>query len=208
LASAILPPHSHAAQALGSRKEPATFIPQGWPVWEVPNFSDWREGDIVLVEATQWPIPAAQSASLNPLMRAGANWSHAGVYVGGGRVVDAMMNPGVVMQSIWNYCQARAIKVRRICAPNVPSANVRRIASAAISYIGQAYSLPQVLLAKLGLAKHPNPSGIYCSTLVGLAVAQATGLDLSQDPAWQPLYPAILASHPWLVDVPLEWRNY
>ena len=68
----------------------------------------------------------------------------------------------------------------------------------------------QVILAKLGWvgARVPNPLALYCSTLVSLVVTEATGVDLSGDPRYQPLYPAVLAMHPYLDDLLLEWRNF
>lgn len=52
-----------------------------------------------------------------------------------------------------------------------------------------------------------GPWQVLLSTLVGLVVADATGVDLSSDPAHQPLHPGTLAAHPDLADVLLEWRN-
>lgn len=173
----------------------------------MPNFSDWEEGDVILVDAANWVVPVVQSASTNPIMRAGSHWSHAGIYVGDGQIVDAMLGIGVIQQSVWNYCQYRELKVRRLADPTIRAVNLARIAPTARSHIGKGYSLGQAVLGKLGLANKPNPNGLYCSTLVGLTIVQATGIDLSYAPAWQPLYPAILAYHQWLVDVPTEWRD-
>jgi hypothetical protein len=53
----------------------------------------------------------------------------------------------------------------------------------------------------------PTPNALYCSTLIGLVVARATGYDLSSDTAHQPLHPGTLAAHPELTDVMLEWRH-
>lgn len=179
---------------------------------EVPNFSDWNAGDIVLVEAGHTLIglglQTAQNISTRPLMRGGSNWTHAGIYVGGGQIVDAIWGRGVVQQSVWNYCQNRSLRVRRLSNPRIPATNVANIAKVAMSYIPQQYAWWQVVLGKLGLANAPKQDQLYCSTLVGLAVTQATGLDLAFWPSCQPLYPAILATQPDLTDVPLEWRHY
>lgn len=206
MASPVLPPHSYAAQSLGGTLE--RIVPHGWPVWEVPNFSDWKPGDVVLVEANSWPIPAAQLLSTNPLRRSGFRWSHAAVYVGNGEVVDAVYPTGVITQTVWNYCQHRQIRVRRLNVPNIPTTHIQQIATVARSCVGQPYSRAQLLLSLLHLAGKPRHDELYCSTFVAFSIDDATGLDLSYLPAWQPIYPAILAMHPWLDDVPLEWRKY
>lgn len=178
----------------------------------MPNFSDWRAGDIVLVEAIGFVggvIQAGQMITTNPLMAAGSQWSHAAIYIGNGMVVDATWGAGITAQSLWTYCQSREVTLRRIDDPSIPAADIQDIAKYAASHIGEPYSAIQALLAKLGWsgAQTPNPSALYCSTFAGLVVTEATGVDLSSDPIWQPLYPAMLASHSELVAVPLEWRN-
>jgi hypothetical protein len=67
----------------------------------------------------------------------------------------------------------------------------------------------QAVWAKLGIpsAQAPDPAALFCSTLVGLVVAEATGIRLWSDPNHQPLLPANLAAHPDLDPVLLEWRN-
>lgn len=63
------------------------------------------------------------------------------------------------------------------------------------------------MLSKLIPNQVANPAALYCSTLVGVAVVNATGLSLDADPKYQPLHPATLASHPGLAPVDLEWRQ-
>jgi uncharacterized protein YycO len=198
-------------QVLGSSIEPLT--PPGWPGTYVPNFSDWTLGDIVLVEGTGVTgnaIQLGQTISTNAAMRAGSQWSHAAVYVGNGDVVDATLAAGIQSRSVWNYCQSRAVTIRRITDPSIPSMDIAEIATKARSHIGQPYSIMQPLLAKLGWlgAQTPNNNALYCSTLVGLVVAEATGIELGSIPQWQPLYPAMLAMHSDLSTVPLEWRQF
>jgi hypothetical protein len=124
-------------------------------------------------------------------------------------VVDATFPSGVTQQPLWNYCENRAVTVRRLGDPNLSIAARRFIALAASAHVGEPYSVLQAVLAKLGLpsAQAPNPSALFCSTFAGLAVAEATGIRLWSDPQHQPLLPAILATHSDLELVPLEWRN-
>ena len=186
-------------------------MPAAWPGVYVPNFSDWRDGDIILVhraaDAAGHALQAAQALSLSPVTRAGSVWSHAAVYVGDGMVVDATIASGVSLRSIWAYCQAREVRVRRLSDPSIPATDVDEIALAARRHIGEPYSVLQAIVSKLVPGTVPTPNALYCSTLVGLVVAEATGVDLSSDPDHQPLHPATLAAHVELADVPLEWRH-
>jgi cell wall-associated NlpC family hydrolase len=182
-----------------------------WPGAQVPNFSDWQEGDIVLVHRAQdaigIAIQALQAASLSPVTRAGSLCSHAAIYIGDGMVVDATPAAGVSAQSIWNYCQTRSIQVRRLSEPSIPEFDIANIATLARQHVGEPYSVIQAILSKLFPGTLPIPNALYCSTLVGLVIADATGVDLSSDPVHQPLHPGTLAAHPDLMDVLLEWRS-
>lgn len=182
-----------------------------WPGTYVPNFSDWREGDIVLVHRTPdaigYAIQASQAASLSPVTRAGSICSHAAIYIGAGLVVDSTRGAGVSMQSVWNYCQSRAIQVRRLSDPSIPMTDIADISAFAQQHIGEAYSVMQAFISKVFPGTVPVPDALYCSTLVGLVVTDATGVDLSSDSAHQPLHPGTLAAHSELIDIPLEWRH-
>lgn len=198
-------------QGLGNarREHP---LPGCWPGTYVPNLSEWEEGDIVLVEAAGFSglvIRGVQAGTMNIAMLQGALWSHAAVYVGNGMVVDAAFPAGVTAQPLWNYSATRAVTVRRVGDPTVSLAMRRFIGVSATTHVGQPYSLLQAALAKLGIpsAQAPNPNALFCSTFAGLVVAEATGIRLWSDPKHQPLLPAILATHPDLDTVPVEWRN-
>lgn len=166
----------------------------------------------MLVEAAGFfgaVIQAGQAITSNPVMSLGSRWSHAAVYVGNGILIDAVYGTGIQQCSLWTYCHHRAITVRRIDDPAIPAADVAKIAGCAVSHIGEAYSVVEAVLAKLGWpsAQTPNASALYCSTFAALVIAEATGFELASDPQWQPLYPSMLAAHSDLSVVPLEWRN-
>ena len=61
--------------------------PVAWPGTYVPNFSDWREGDIVLFHRTPdaigYAIQVSQATSLSAVTRSGRIWSYAATYVDG-----------------------------------------------------------------------------------------------------------------------------
>lgn len=200
----VLPPHFGAGAVCNQISEPA--VPLGWPGTHCPNFSDWAPGDIVLVHnpiGVQGSLTAlAQRGSIKSAIRQAATVTHAGSYLGNGELIDATPGRPVSIVSVWHYCQARALELRR-----VPGVVGQDIADEARSYAGQPYSLWQVVLSKLILNHAQNPRAMYCSTLVGVAVANATGLTLDADPQHRPLHPAVLASHPALAIVDLEWRK-
>lgn len=121
--------------------------------------------------------------------------------------LDSIGRAQPIVKSVWNYSQTRAIQVRRLLHPSIPIADILDISGFAQQHIGEPYSVLQAIISKLIPGSAPNPNALYCSTLVGLVVAEATGVDLSSDPAHRPLHPGTLAAHPDLIDVLLEWRN-
>jgi cell wall-associated NlpC family hydrolase len=193
---------------VSARREPSA--PSGWPAKQVPNFSDWNAGDILLVHRTLdvvgRGIVLSQTLSLSPITSKGAEWTHAAIYVGGGILIDATLRKGVAAHSVWDYASTRQIRVRRIADPSVPASDIADIASEAHRHIGKSYSLLQAIASKLVPGTVPDPNALYCSTFVGLVVANATQIDLSSDPMHQPLHPGTLAEHGDLADVDLEWR--
>ena len=197
--------------ASGSSPARELNVPAAWPGHLCPNFSDWELGDIALVHHDQSAmgrvIVAGQKISANPLMTAGALCSHAAIYVGNGLILDATFGNKVMERSVWGYCQHRSIQLRRLNMPRVTTAQRHDIAAEAQNYLHQSYSLWEAIVSKLVPRRTPRRRSLYCSTLVSFAVADATGLDLALLPSWRPLYPAVLATHPWLIDVPLEWRQ-
>jgi uncharacterized protein YycO len=208
LLSTVLP---ELTQVLGTQRLPKEVqVPLGWPGTHCPNFSAWQPGDIVLVHKGAGfagaIIPAAQSASFNLLMLKHKDVTHAGIYTGSGMMVDATPGRPIAEVSVWDYCQTRKLQVRRLSDPSLPATSGMDIVREARLYVGQPYSTAQAVFAKLWPGTKAFRTRLYCSTLVEAAVVDATAVDLAADPSHQPLYPAILAGHPDLVDVMLEWR--
>lgn len=208
----ILASH-HDAVKIGLGRAPRERnIPSDWPGTYVPNFSDWREGDIVLVHGTQTSgamIRAGHHFSWKSSLIAGRDWSHAAIYVGDGEVVDCCLGVGVQKQSVWNYCQNRAITRRRLVDLSIPLNHIMDIANIARTKINSSYSVIEPLLAKLGWppAQSPNGEALYCSTFVSLVIAEATGIQLNSDPIYQPPYPGVFATHSDLRIELSAWRN-
>lgn len=181
-----------------------------WPVPQISNFSDWRPGDLVLVEGGRdfagIFILMGQKASFKRDSRLGAHLTHVGLYVGGGEIVEAVPGAGVVLSSIWKYCEYRTLFVRRLPYPFTPH-DGRDAAIVAIKAIGQPYSMTEVFRSKLIPRTAPNPNAVYCSTFAAFAVNAATGYSLYDDPRFLPLLPSRLATHPDLINVDVEWRQ-
>lgn len=206
--STLLPAITGADLSDNPAAEPA--VPPGWPAPLVPNFSQWLPGDVVLVAAddgkSSLPVALAQRASRQRPVRQAASFTHAGLYLGDGMLVDATPADGVSQRSLWFYCQRRAIALRRLRLPEADGALGPELCNAALAQLGRPYSVLEAVMSKLLPATLPNPQRLYCSTFVGLVVAQATGVQLAFLREHRPLHPATLAVHPLLEPVELEWR--
>lgn len=195
---------------LSDQPAPELETPQDWPGHLVPNFTDWQLGDIVLVATDGGKagrsIQAAQALSRDAQVREAASFTHAAVYVGSGMLIDATVQQRIMRRSVWFYCQRRSMMLRRMPSISVAQAEVESIAAAAAAHIGETYSLSAALFSKFVPNTEPDPKRLYCSTFVGLVIAEATGLRLTASREHRPLHPATLAMHPELRSVPLEWR--
>ena len=195
---------AEASASLVSGQE--TWVPQGWPARLVPNFSDWHPGDIVLVTAEKTlaggGIVLGQAVTFNLATVPGARYSHAAIYVGDGLIVDATFNNPIKVRSVWEYCRHRALALRR-----VPIDNADAIATYALAHLGEPYSAAAVARSKLIPKTVPDRRRLYCSTLVGLVVAEATDIQLASEWRHRPLQPATLATHPDLSIVDCGWRR-
>lgn len=209
--SSILPPASSINPSSVLTTEPAA--PTGWPGAVVPNFSDWRPGDIVLVRGPKGTagtmVRLDQALSTNGVIRSSREWTHAAVYVGDGCVIDATYGQPIAERSLWDYCERRAITVRRVRpSSTVTRQDIEDTANAVRGFLGLPYGTWDVIFDAIWPRSLPVRSrrSLYCSTLVEAAIAEATQLRLSSLPAHRPMYPAVLAGHPLLLGVPLEWR--
>lgn len=184
--------------------------PKNWPGHLVPNLSDWQPGDILLVARDDGKlglgIEVAQRLSAAAAVRRAAAFTHAAIYLGDGQLVDATPIDGVAQRSVWFYCQRRTVALRRLNAPSGVVGWGAAISATALRHVGEEYSLLAAIQSKLLPTAEPDPLRLYCSTFVGLVLAEATGVLLWTRREHRPLHPATLASHPDLHEVPLEWR--
>lgn len=194
-------------EVTSTTQEPAL---SGWPKAIIPNFSEWWPGDIILVHADSSPVAkgvkAYQNKSLNPYIQKGQVWTHAAVYLGSGEIVDLTFAGGVHRAPIWEYCRNRAIRVRRHLPP-WGRADGLMTAVGACSAIGQDYSLKEVARTFLSADTAPVKGKNYCSTFVGITISSNTSFNLHDKPEHRPLTPGMLAEHPYLRDVRVEWRH-
>ena len=94
-------------------------------------------------------------------------------------MVDATVGAGVSLQSVWNYCQTRSIQVRRLVDRSIPPADIADIAPTARQHIGEPYSVLQVIVSKHFPGAVQAPDTLYCSTMVGLVIAEAESSNYS-----------------------------
>jgi cell wall-associated NlpC family hydrolase len=191
--------------------------PPNWSERFVPNFSEWQEGDVVLVGARgtigffifagQWFVSGQPAAS--------CKWSHCAIYAGRGEIIDAVPGAGVTRRSLLQYCNHRAISLRRGRVGHqmlMPSADGHAIVLAAQKAIGSAYHTADLWRLAGYWLRRRGPQFVqstlarryFCSGLVVQAYA-SVGLRLDGK-GYRPCLPATFDSHAALVPVPIEWR--
>lgn len=205
-------PHTHATAAPGAPKESP---PSKWQntLSFVPNFSDWRPADIVLVKADNTlisrGIKLAQQASLNKKMRLGAEFTHAALYIGDGQIIDITYDDSITERCVWDYCVDREVIVRRVPGLTVQDEDAVVAHALYLRQQNYSYSRWQAALSKMFSGVKTNPTQLFCSTFVAACYMggpnPAITLDATTDHT--PLYPAILHSHSDLVSVHTEWRE-
>ena len=204
--SKVLPPVGSADLSDSPPSESA--VPAGWPSKLVPNFSEWLSADIVLVGSdgtrAARAIQAAQRTSFSAVTRAGYEYTHAALYLGDGRLIDATVASGISERSVWDYCGHRKLTVRRV--PGLSPTDINDIVNKAKTHLGKNYAWLGVVISKLIPKTEPNPKRLYCSTFVGLSIDQGSGRKLASLPEHKPLYPGTLMAHPGLDQIELEWR--
>lgn len=197
--------------SMGPELRDEVQVPDGWRGHLIPNFGNWAVGDVVLV-AGDGSKPAAAIAGLQatkggPGARPYARFTHAALYVGRGMLVDATLEDGVACRSVWSYAYSRELTLRRLPALSLTVAEVASIATIAQDHVGTPYSLSEAVRSALMPETVPNVRRLYCSTFVGHVIARATGVLLWERREHRPLHPAVLAGHPDLQVVHVEWRR-
>lgn len=179
----------------------------------VPNFDEWRPGDIILVEAVRptWTQRAiSRTHERMGFSSADGRWTHAALYVGEGNICEAVIS-GVRHHPIYAYVGAHRLRVRR--DPTLSVDSQYRVAIRALTHMRRDYSLASAL--RVGLTafrsdKRPDSllsaPGIICSQLCSRAHQSVTDRVLSTTDSPY-VTPADLSLHRSLKDVPVSWRK-
>lgn len=211
------------AIAGGHHVPPPVHKPFGWTLILTPDFDDWQSGDIVLVEkrGINGALIAVGQGILLSSVSSNTQWSHCGIYIGGGRIVDAMpgKNVGVRKRLLDDYTSKRATALLRLAIDGtlIDPAIGRLVARAAEALLTYRYSIKNLaalavrfLLKKAGIVPGMKPVAkdikkLYCSSLVVVAY-RAIGVNIDYDPNVLPCMPANLPAHQDLYSQVTDWR--
>lgn len=186
--------------------------PAEWPAPVWPNLHDWLPGDIILVRQAEGSTKDAaivagqlskfgRSHPANPYVGV----VHACLYAGDGHIVNMRMKEGLERLSVWHYVEASPIEVLRL-----PDLDVERVLERMDKDLANklTYSFRNILLDVSGVRELTleERAPAYCSAHVVRVIALGDGRNLAQLPEHRPMWPAMLASHPYLRPVSLHWR--
>lgn len=159
-------------------------------------------GDVVVVHG-KWLLTAAQLASLSRANRAGHKYTHAGIYVGQGELIDAMPRGGIARRSLASYVH-RTMGLRRL--PDISDQERADIAAAAASYIGQSYGWWAAIVEARSCGNQPGEKGALLQHARRRSGGGGCGKQLDALTTYRPLYPAALAEHQSFDAIEMEWR--
>lgn len=179
----------------------------------MPNFDDWRPGDIILFEAVRptWMQRAiSRTHERMGFSEPDGRWTHAALYVGEGNICEAVTS-GVRHHPIYEYVGSHRLRVRR--DPGLDADGQYRVAIRALTHMRRDYSrITALKVGWTGFWHDKNPDsllsapGIICSQLCSRAHQGVTDrvLSTTQSPY---VTPADLSLHGSLIDVPVSWRR-
>jgi hypothetical protein len=181
-----------------------------------PDIDQWWPGDLILVSAA---IPGYLSRQIRAAQEYGgyaaddARWHHAAVYVGDGRICEAL-GSGVRTSLVYKYVGTHSIRVRRDL--RVSAAEGYKIAVTALFRMRSDYSFWTVvrMLYQSRRGFHGEPVGlrfassraVICSMLYADAYSLVTQRVLGNTAGDVPT-PAFLSSTTQLQDVACSWRS-
>lgn len=189
--------------------------PLTWPtsLVVVPNLSTLQPGDLVLVKADQSPFGAAIRGVQGSLLSSSPpngdpDWTHVGLYVGDGLMVETVPTHGVRYCPVSQYVQSRDLRVRRYLrqGAHLSAQDGQRIVRAAAEFFEQKYSYWSIVGHLMMQTNLSNPAAFFCSSFVAIAYTKGIKALLEKEVRHRPLFPATLANHPQFDDIDLEWR--
>lgn len=206
----ILDPNDQTTQ--GEWRPAVPIPPRVRRFGRYPNVDQWLAGDLLFLEAVTKRLVAR--LIVRGQLAAGyheedARWHHAAVYVGDGFVCEAGIWR-VTYRPLHDYIGTRYIRLRR--DPTLSMEDRLRLAIAALTRIGNAYSYFELLSVALNIFKgYGKPRGlvlrafgVICSQLYADSYTAVTHQVLmsGQD---RVVIPADLSLTPMLEDVPVFW---
>ncbi|HIE43654.1 MAG TPA: hypothetical protein EYP78_02515, partial [Candidatus Omnitrophica bacterium] len=160
------------------------MLGKGIQVLYIPSTPEWRrdlqEGDLLLVNNTMSPVLNLQwMANLKSLhLTEGRYWTHVGIYVGHGKVVEALF-PKVVYSNITEWDPPATLRKNAVEILSISSANEgirRNVADFAKRQVGKRYDLKWVQKKS-----DPNSLSWYCSELAWAAyINQGSEYDIEE----------------------------
>lgn len=188
--------------------------PNGW----VPNLSDWRPGDLLVMErvsngagagAITTAIEAYQRKFAHPAARTFADCTHCAVYLGDGLIADARYGKVVTIRRLFPEVFRRKMCIVRWDYNVITKAQVRGFTRAVFDLEGVPYSNSPLAIFQWhqGSLNGSVPArNLVCSALIEYAAKQVK-IALSKAPGvTYPMLPASFLAHPWLTQVPVDWR--
>lgn len=213
-------PNTNAALPALSRATTVEPLAEKRPItWQtrhkaVLGFTDLQPGDLVLVKADSSNIGSAIKGVQGSLI-SGAhphgdpNWTHVGIYVDDGIMLEAVPKLGVRYCTLEKYAITRDIRVRRLVHDGAAVTKVDgiKVVRVAADFFEKKYSMASIAAHLFSPAKVSSPSAFFCSTFIAVVYAKALKTMLDSDAFHRPLFPATLAKHPSFIDIPVVWRS-
>lgn len=186
------------------------FDPRGW----VPNFNDWNEGDLLVMEQVPGDQTAAivrtyQAQNAPYAARQYADCTHCAVYLGEGLIADSRFRKAVTIRRLFPELIRRRVAVLRWDSTFVHKDQVRGFLRAVfdLENVPYAQSPPSLFRWHSGrYLSSPATNGLVCSGLIEYAAYQVN-MDLAKAPGQHcPMLPAAFLTHPWLRRINTDWR--
>jgi hypothetical protein len=220
-----LDPAHARAQAAGAAKLPERFrqriAEQTFKFGFTPDFEALRPADIVLARSrSMFDFGGLLTAHGQRRKGVGARhafWSHAALYLGNNRVVEAMP-PSIRIWNLSDYTPSHFLMFRRYAPPRaggeLSDAERLDVCMEACSRVGKPYARRQVLeIARDAiLAPKAKPLDVrtddefICSHLIFESFFFAIGASLATPVAASLVRPADLAASPALTTLQIGWR--
>ena len=209
----VLDPANVASARTRPQSPPRTLPPSVREFGYLPDFDEWKPGDLLLFAASRPGLVQRRIVSVQKAMNysaADARWHHAAVYIGDRYLCEA--RPGGVRYHpvVESIGSSTLLRIRR--DPSLDDSQRFRLAIHALMRLSQPYSYASILRAffrpvnpnRFVLALRPRQMALICSQLFHEAYMEATERTLVER-ADIDVVPAELSATDRLTDVPTSW---